>query len=71
MEEPRGDGGVRLQSRFHWFRARPAALPFLVCLVMAAPETQGAAARGEEDCKSNHSESGSVSYEGEYCSTEP
>ncbi|XP_025785096.1 zinc finger protein 277 [Puma concolor] len=30
---------------------------------MAAPETQGAAARGEEDCKSNHSESGSVSYE--------
>uniref|UniRef100_A0A667GE20 Zinc finger protein 277 n=1 Tax=Lynx canadensis TaxID=61383 RepID=A0A667GE20_LYNCA len=39
---------------------------------MAAPETQGAAARGEEDCKSNHSESGSVSYvDSKDCILEP
>ncbi|XP_030896910.1 zinc finger protein 277 [Leptonychotes weddellii] len=30
---------------------------------MAAPETQGAAAGGEEDCEGNHSEAGGVSYE--------
>lgn len=33
---------------------------------MAAPETQGAAAGGEEDCEGNHSKVAGVSYEGEY-----
>lgn len=45
---------------------RPAALPFPLRAVMAAPLTLGAATRGEEDDDCNRPGAGAVSNEGEY-----
>lgn len=45
---------------------RPAALPFLLCRVMAASKTQGAVVRMEEDRDGSCSTVGGVGYGGEY-----